>query len=599
MRSTSVDSSKQKHRRRGSFGQRRKTDPNRDGSSLSGSLAGSVTDSLQSLSSQTPSNLRINYNNIASSNNNNNYNNYDDNSTIASSSSPYSTPLPSSSIIDLTSPLPSSSPRPSPLNIDPRTFSLILEISQSLLAKSRTGSLRTFEVFKDIINGTRSNEVERSFDRNLNLGSSMTDDLTDTLGKLSFTKNSNNASYADSSSKEWKAFKAKVEGHAVQCQLGVEGSPSIISTSQDLERSLTRLFMLKPVRPGTIWSAKTMAGNGGTVGMGYHEFRRLLEEGTKSTAYSGLYSGSLSTNTQSKFDLVATSSLPPQTPTRSYSSAKNRVDSLDGEISKWKTPAAEKREKARLAKQKLELSGPLKPLSPDDDERVTAALNQGSSSALVAEIEGDSITVTNFLSLRDGSWLSDEVISIYFRLLKCRDVKSVREGKKKLYNHYFKSFFFTKLFEDGSYKYSGVKRWGKKVANGDVFSLEKILIPVNVNNMHWCLLEVSIPEKRIQYYDSLGGSGEQYLKGMLMYLNDEWQKLSKPGDFVPEDWSLISTTKETPRQKNGYDCGVFTCTCADYISLGLELTYTQKDITVCRRRMALKILNGEGGVTLD
>ena len=322
-------------------------------------------------------------------------------------------------------------------------------------------------------------------------------------------------------------------------------------------------------------------------------------QGTKSTAYSGLYSGSLSTNTQSKFDLVATSSLPPQTPTRSYTSAKNRVDSLDGEISKWKTPAAEKREKARLAKQKLELSGPLKPLSADDDERVTAALNQGSSSALVAEIEGDSITVTNFLSLRDGSWLSDEVISIYFRLLKCRDVKSVREGKKKLYNHYFKSFFFTKLFEDGSYKYSGVKRWGKKVANGDVFSLEKILIPVNVNNMHWCLLEVSIPEKRIQYYDSLGGSGEQYLKGMLMYLNDEWKKLSKPGDFVPEDWSLISTTKETPRQKNGYDCGVFTCTCADYISLGLELTYTQKDITVCRRRIALKILNGEGGVTLD
>ena len=160
MRSTSVDSSKQKHRRRGSFGQRRKTDANRDGSSLSGSLAGSVTDSLQSLSSQTPSNLRINYNNNASSNNNNNYDNYDDNSTIASSSSPYSTPLPSSSIIDLTSPLPSSSPRPSPMNIDPRTFSLILEISQSLLANSPTGSLRTFEVFKDIINGTRSNEVE-------------------------------------------------------------------------------------------------------------------------------------------------------------------------------------------------------------------------------------------------------------------------------------------------------------------------------------------------------------------------------------------------------------------------------------------------------
>ncbi|GMI00629.1 hypothetical protein TrST_g8796 [Triparma strigata] len=86
---------------------------------------------------------------------------------------------------------------------------------------------------------------------------------------------------------------------------------------------------------------------------------------------------------------------------------------------------------------------------------------------------------------------------------------------------------------------------------------------------------------------------------MLMFSNDKWKKLSKPGDFVPEDWSLITTTKETPRQKNVYDGGVYTCTCAEYISLGLELTYTQKDIMVCRRRMALKILNVSLSVNND
>lgn len=107
--------------------------------------------------------------------------------------------------------------------------------------------------------------------------------------------------------------------------------------------------------------------------------------------------------------------------------------------------------------------------------------------------------------------------------------------------------------------------------------------------MHWCLLEVSIPEQRIQYYDSYGSSGKEYLQGMLRYLEDEWKDLGNCGDFSSE-WKVISTTKETPRQKDGYNCGVFLCTCARYISEGLELTYTQKDITMYRRRIALDIL---------
>jgi Ulp1 family protease len=35
----------------------------------------------------------------------------------------------------------------------------------------------------------------------------------------------------------------------------------------------------------------------------------------------------------------------------------------------------------------------------------------------------------------------------------------------------------------------------------DVFALDKVIIPANVGNMHWCLAVVYVQEGRIQYYD--------------------------------------------------------------------------------------------------
>ena len=175
----------------------------------------------------------------------------------------------------------------------------------------------------------------------------------------------------------------------------------------------------------------------------------------------------------------------------------------------------------------------------------------------------------------------------------------VSSGRKSRHSHFFNSFFFTKLLENGSYNYRNVKRWSKKVEGKDVFELDKILVPVNVSNMHWCCLCVHVQERVVQFYDSLGGSGLEYLEAMRGYLRDEWSKLGKPGTFDEAEWDLVPTTSNTPRQKNGYDCGVFTSTCADFLSLGVPLTYTQEDIGRCRRRIAMKILDGPEAVSLD
>ena len=56
-------------------------------------------------------------------------------------------------------------------------------------------------------------------------------------------------------------------------------------------------------------------------------------------------------------------------------------------------------------------------------------------------------------------------------------------------------------------------------------------------------------------------------------------------------WKLVSTNIDTPRQENGFDCGVFTCMYADFLSMGYPLTFNQEHIAKCRQRIALSCLN--------
>ena len=59
-------------------------------------------------------------------------------------------------------------------------------------------------------------------------------------------------------------------------------------------------------------------------------------------------------------------------------------------------------------------------------------------------------------------------------------------------------------------------------------------------------------EKKIQYYDSMGGSGMEKLKGLLQYLKDEWKAKKKGGEMDVSEWKLVDCKKkDTPQQLNG------------------------------------------------
>ena len=234
----------------------------------------------------------------------------------------------------------------------------------------------------------------------------------------------------------------------------------------------------------------------------------------------------------------------------------------------------------------------------DDDRRKAHRAIRAPDRQLVAEMLGKNspVEVLRFVNaevfgehtqrLSPSGWLVDEVVNYYMFLLQERDALVCASDSSRKPCHFFNSFFFTKLLENGSYNYRQVKRWTKRF---DLFSRSKVFAPVNVGNMHWCMVMVDVARKEVRYFDSMGAGGEPYLKAMKRYLEDEHR--TKKGSELEGGWTLTRTTRDTPRQTNGYDCGVFMTHTADYLSRDGKLDFNQAEMTYARRLMVWQILN--------
>ncbi|CAJ0936290.1 unnamed protein product, partial [Mesorhabditis belari] len=153
-----------------------------------------------------------------------------------------------------------------------------------------------------------------------------------------------------------------------------------------------------------------------------------------------------------------------------------------------------------------------------------------------------------------SQWLNDEVINAFLSLLVDRSEKSSKYPKAYTFNT-----FFYKNIRDPNKGYKSVARWTRKV---DIFAKEVIFVPVHLD-VHWCMAIINMIEQKIEYYDSMAG-------------------YSDSDQFFRQD---------CPQQKNGYDCGVFSCLFAEYASRQADLTFTQADINYYRKRMVWEICN--------
>jgi len=248
------------------------------------------------------------------------------------------------------------------------------------------------------------------------------------------------------------------------------------------------------------------------------------------------------------------------------------------------------------------ISSIMRPFSAEERKMVQDVLNTiGPESEILYKDGTDTIQRGSIQTLRPGQWLNDEVVHYFLVMLAKRDEEMCRQNPSRKRSHFFKSFFFTTLLNEGhanpaingTYEYRNVKRWSKKVPGKDIFNLDKIVIPVNVGRMHWVCVVAYMQEKRIQFYDSMGDAGNDYLQHMFRFLQDEHMDKKKQPLPDADSWQLVTCTNDTPRQRNGYDCGVFTCMFADFLSKDCPLLFDQSHVTLCRERIALSIIKGQ------
>jgi sentrin-specific protease 1 len=215
----------------------------------------------------------------------------------------------------------------------------------------------------------------------------------------------------------------------------------------------------------------------------------------------------------------------------------------------------------------------------------------------------------DLLTLQPGAWLNGEIINAWAELLRIRDAGCTVQGHRR--SLFMNSFFLPHLLQGGAYTYKNVEQWTTETklvkncgsAARTIFDLDKVVIPVNVGGMHWSLAVIYIQGKKIQFYDSLGHSGDITLQVLQKYVVDELaSKLGGPEHQEPPQerpdpstYSLVPTEEDSPRQGNGSDCGPFTCLTAECVAADRGLDAVEGEVPKFREKHAEQCFR-EGGL---
>ena len=245
-------------------------------------------------------------------------------------------------------------------------------------------------------------------------------------------------------------------------------------------------------------------------------------------------------------------------------------------------------------------------LSPQERRLVHSVLHSEhlAPTHRVSPLDTLPVSLASLSTLRPGRWLNDEVINAHIRLLIRRDDQVTRLTPGRLHNFSFSTQFYSVYTQQrhsdptlhGIPDYALVSRWGAQSPHCNIFRLHRLLIPVNPAENHWSSVIVNFTDHTIRYYDSLHSPGMNHVQNVYQYLQAEHRRLND-GASLPDMWRLIpGDTTTTPRQLNGFDCGVYTCIFFDLILQGIQLQVTPTDVAIYRTRVALSIINGSAGL---
>jgi Ulp1 family protease len=236
----------------------------------------------------------------------------------------------------------------------------------------------------------------------------------------------------------------------------------------------------------------------------------------------------------------------------------------------------------------------LRQLTDAESKRVDKCFREGPD-AVICKVGKIPIYGKDIQTLKKGKWLNDEVIGGYLTLLNHRDAIRVKETNQRprlcLDIYFMTSMLQVRHENEGKYLYQPVMKRRKRYPNNDIFAMDKLIIPINITNYHWACVSVSIPQRTITYHDSSPGDGMKYLESIQRYVFDEYKQTHKQDYPKKNEWILVpGSSKTSPKQDNGFDCGIFTCANADCLMRGQDLDYTKHQLTGFRKHIVLALI---------
>lgn len=180
--------------------------------------------------------------------------------------------------------------------------------------------------------------------------------------------------------------------------------------------------------------------------------------------------------------------------------------------------------------------------------------------------------------MHSDKWLTDDVFTYFFDGMKF-DQKFKKSGKVFLDGIIFKSMRETSNQSKTSFEYSKYK------------SASTIFCSCNKDSNHWITIILDKSEKSVTLIDSLGIEKKREVLGEAkMFLSKVWTYVGiKESDF--EHYTVYFL--RTPRQENGYDCGVFTIMNILQIANDYRPLLDQNDAKEFRYYICKKILDSK------
>ncbi|CAB4256199.1 similar to Saccharomyces cerevisiae YPL020C ULP1 Protease that specifically cleaves Smt3p protein conjugates [Maudiozyma barnettii] len=203
---------------------------------------------------------------------------------------------------------------------------------------------------------------------------------------------------------------------------------------------------------------------------------------------------------------------------------------------------------------------------------VKDALNRQDNGVL-SNKDNFEVRVRDVKTLTPRRWLNDTVIEYFMKSIERTTEHTVA----------FNSFFYTSLSERG---YQGVRRWMKR-KKVQITDLDKIFVPINLNQSHWALGMIDIKNKSINYVDSLS-HGPNAMSFAI--LNDlKGYVINESKETIGQDFELNHMS--CPQQPNGFDCGIYVCLNTLYLSKDSDLTFSYEDAARMRMYIAYLIMS--------